>query len=164
MSLNASLHHSHILKIVYWSNNTRKQSICLEKSSSKLNRNIFTSVYHSDKNIALQKSMAEMSLNLVGLCLNLRASLFSDFTYSFTTLKWYIKKYKHLVILRCRPGEQTIWQLKNIMTTTDLLQKYEFLDWYFHFTKTNRLRVFSLKSILFLYNTTDGSGIHPTHH
>lgn len=86
--------------------------------------------------------MAELSLSSVALRFHLRASHFNVFTYSFSTLKLYIKKYNHVVILTCRPGEQAIWHLKNIMTTGDLFPKCKLLNWYFHFSKNKQVKSF----------------------
>lgn len=86
--------------------------------------------------------MAELSLSSIGLRFHLRASHFNGFIYLFSTLKQYIEKYRHLVILRCRPKEQAIWHLKNIMTTGDLFPKIELLNGYFHSNKNKQVKNF----------------------
>lgn len=90
------------------------------------------------------KSVAELSLSSVGLRFYLRVSNCHDFINSFSTLKGHVKKYKHLVILMHRPGEQATPSgiQKNIMTAGDLFPKYELLNWYFHFSKNKQVKSF----------------------
>lgn len=88
--------------------------------------------------------MAELSLSSAGLRFHLRASNFHDFRCSFSTLKGHVKKYRHLVILMHRSGEQARPSgiQKNIMITRNLFPKYELLNWYFHFSKNKQVKSF----------------------
>lgn len=128
------------IEAIIWGNSL---SVC--KCHCQNKTDIFSTLGCScDENITVLKSLADLSLGLVGLRFHLRSSNFNDFTYSLSTLKGHIKKYKHLVILMHKPGEQARPSgiQKNIMIAGDLFPKYDLLNWYFHFSKNKQVKSF----------------------